>query len=282
MLELINLAHPLINLYHVERGEGNTTKAIELVSGTENSALIVPNLNIIRDHSALKKFGGEYIPTKGKILWANKNLTPVFTSISHARMAGYRFDHIVIDELDLFHVKQEHIRNLIHMSPQFTLTGHSKKWPNFNVENYIRESNAIESIYDNREISQSIQAWDYLINQPELNHVVIKEVQKLITFNQTDLDDKDKGNYRHHNVRVGMTIPPDHEFVPHLMENWLMDYGDLDPLEAHVRFEKIHPCLDGNGRTGRMLYWWHCVQNEIEPILFKAESKVEDYYPLFK
>lgn len=269
------------NKYQVGRGEGNTHKALELLADQDDTALIIPNIDIIRRHPSLNNLGGEYIPDRGKIVWKNKTSTTVLTSIDHPRLAGYHFKKLVVDELDLFHVKQQNIVRLDDISDEIVLTGNSKKWVDFNLIEYVAESNLIESITSTLEISQSMKAWDYLINKTSLDHETIQEVQKIITENQKDLDPKDKGNYREHNVRVGITIAPDWQMVPHLMVNWLVDYESLDPLEAHIRFEKIHGFADGNGRTGRMLYWWQCVQNGTTPTLFKAENKVEEYYPLF-
>ena len=70
----------------------------------------------------------------------------------------------------------------------------------------------------------------------------------------------------------------------YLMDNWFQDmiqYRKKDPKEMHIRFEKIHPFADGNGRTGRMLMWWHEIKLEREPTLILNAEK-EKYYKWFE
>jgi len=72
------------------------------------------------------------------------------------------------------------------------------------------------------------------------------------------------GNWRQHDIhpfKKGMRPPP-HPEVPALMHDWVERVrawreDDRPIAEAvariHVAFERIHPFLDGNGRTGRLL-----------------------------
>lgn len=72
------------------------------------------------------------------------------------------------------------------------------------------------------------------------------------------------GNWRQHNIVPfpgGMT-PPDHTQLQALMTDWVGKIGSIreDPspiaeavAKGHAEFEKIHPFLDGNGRTGRLV-----------------------------
>ena len=44
-------------------------------------------------------------------------------------------------------------------------------------------------------------------------------------------------------------------------------------LQAHIDFEKIHPFSDGNGRTGRLMMIYSCLEQNITPIVIEKEHK---------
>ncbi len=46
-----------------------------------------------------------------------------------------------------------------------------------------------------------------------------------------------------------------------------------DVLDFHVRFERIHPFQDGNGRVGRLLMFWQCLKADIVPIIITEELR---------
>lgn len=152
-------------------------------------------------------------------------------------------------------------------------------------ELYIRESNLIEDIDDNAEDRQSFKAWLFLKDVPFLTIDVLKELHRMITLNQLPVGQR--GVLRSElkvNVTIGGKVAPQWYLSGHMLNNWIMDYsqGAKSPIDAHLEYEHIHPWIDGNGRTGRMLYWWHCRKAKVEPILFTNENKYEEYYPLFK
>ncbi|MGI9156814.1 MAG: Fic family protein [Marmoricola sp.] len=93
------------------------------------------------------------------------------------------------------------------------------------------------------------------------------------------------GNWRNHEIAAfpGGMKPPSFTDVAHLMRDWvsaanaLRDDTSDTPLperlaDVHNRFEYIHPFLDGNGRTGRLLLNLILVRLGYPPaIIFKNE-----------
>ena len=83
----------------------------------------------------------------------------------------------------------------------------------------------------------------------------------------------DAGKYRNVNVRVGNYVCPNFADVPVLMQQFISWHNQaksqLHPFElaslVHLKFVRIHPFRDGNGRMARLL---------MNFVLFKAN------YPL--
>lgn len=59
------------------------------------------------------------------------------------------------------------------------------------------------------------------------------------------------------NVTVGTHMsPPGGPGIFNELAGLLSEAHEITPYELHERFECLHPFMDGNGRTGRLLWLW--------------------------
>lgn len=133
------------------------------------------------------------------------------------------------------------------------------------------------------------EAFDYVRelvkeNAP-LTESVIKQIHYLVLADKKD----DRGVYRRIPVRI---MGAHHEPVqPYLigpkMEQLLLDYAASEAhivtklARFHIEFEGIHPFIDGNGRTGRLLVNLELMKAGYPPIDIKFTDRVA-YYDAFE
>ena len=120
--------------------------------------------------------------------------------------------------------------------------------------------------------------------QEQLSEWQIKSIHRLIL---RGIEDEHAGLYRKENVIISGArhIPPDAVQVQSEMErfiNWYAYEGQqLHPIEraaiVHVDFVGIHPFIDGNGRTARLLLNFELMKNGYPPIVIQKEHR-SDYY----
>ncbi len=122
----------------------------------------------------------------------------------------------------------------------------------------------------------------------DFSESVIKDIHTLVLMDRPD----DRGRYRQIPVRImgASHEPPQPYLVPIQMEQLLQELKkeQLHPIEAaalfHLKFEGIHPFIDGNGRTGRLILNFMLMQNGYPPINVKFADRrkyyvgFEDYY----
>ena len=101
-----------------------------------------------------------------------------------------------------------------------------------------------------------------------------------------------QGEYRDTSVYIGnlseaVYYPPDPQDVPELMENWMreanMEAAAVKEIfekiaASHVRFERIHPFSDGNGRTGRMIVNQQLINHGLLPISIQPAGKYREAF----
>ncbi len=147
---------------------------------------------------------------------------------------------------------------------------------------FLKESNAIESVYDEDSLMQALEAWNYLKDQKELTHGVILKTHKILMLNQP-LRPHEKGYYRKVPVYIGGKQVR-WENIEVLLDDFIEEMnqggGEEQSKWLHVEYEKIHPFVDGNGRTGRQFMNWWRLKNGL-PILVIKESEKHAYYKWF-
>lgn len=70
------------------------------------------------------------------------------------------------------------------------------------------------------------------------------------------------------NVTVGKFSPPPggRHIVDELNEITKQVFDNSDtPFNVHRRYETLHPFIDGNGRSGRLLWAWQMLEHDIHP-----------------
>lgn len=156
-----------------------------------------------------------------------------------------------------------------------------KKSDLLKVREMLRESNAIEGVYDKDSFKQAELAWYYLMEQKTITPGVILKTHKILMLH-SNLLPIHKGYFRDCEVTVGGRYGLRYEKVPEAIETWCDDVAvKAQPKAMHVDFEKIHPFVDGNGRVGRMLYNWMRLDQEL-PIDVIKESERQAYYSWFR
>lgn len=151
---------------------------------------------------------------------------------------------------------------------------------------FLRESNAIEGVYDDESLAQAEVAWKYLIGQKKMTTGVVLKTHKILMLNQKGLRPNERGYFRTVPVWVGRRTTLKPILVPGSIEMWCRQMNKPPELEddwqaLHVEYERIHPFIDGNGRTGRMFMNWYRLKNGM-PILVVYADERWDYYRWFE
>ena len=116
----------------------------------------------------------------------------------------------------------------------------------------------------------------------------IKNLHQLIL---KEIDNENAGKYRKENVTIkgALHIPPDFMKIPELMEKLILNYETWNKYHPIIRaallhgeLVKIHPFIDGNGRTSRLIMNLDLMNHGYNPVIIKKENRLEYYEALDK
>lgn len=158
---------------------------------------------------------------------------------------------------------------------------------------FIFETNTLGVTKENTRIDDILETInhfrciDYVIDHAtdKITEAHIKQLHKMLKANTSD-SQKDwfaVGDYKKLPNEVGeqKTVAP--KAVHKHMKDLISSYNSIkeksldDIIDFHVRFERIHPFQDGNGRIGRLLIFWQCLQNGITPFIINEELRLFYY-----
>ena len=158
---------------------------------------------------------------------------------------------------------------------------------------YIFETNTlgitteITSVDDIMETVNHFRCIDYVIDHAmdKITEAHVKQLHAILKMNTSDSHKSwfAVGDYKRLPNEVGgeETVLP--EDVHNRMKALIGEYNAIkkvefdDILNFHVLLERIHPFQDGNGRVGRLLLLWQCLQSAHVPFIITEELRLFYY-----
>ena len=151
----------------------------------------------------------------------------------------------------------------------------------------LTDKNKVIVLKDATEVKNHFTLFKYMLDtvDDDLTEEMIKKYHFILK--DGTLTDEEKqwfnvGEYKQKKNFVGdieTSLPKNVEKDMKELLNWYNNLDNIslnDIIEFHVRFEKIHPFQDGNGRVGRMIMFKECLKNNIMP--FYIEDRNKEFY----
>ena len=157
----------------------------------------------------------------------------------------------------------------------------------FETNTVLFEKDTVANINDIQETLNHFSLVDYTLDvaNKKLTEKMIKEFHRILK--EGTLDSKkdwfNVGEYKALANEAGnmkTVLPKNVETEMGKLLEWYNSLKEVtinDIIEFHVRFEKIHPFQDGNGRVGRIIAFKECLKNNIVPFIILDKDKLFYY-----
>lgn len=156
----------------------------------------------------------------------------------------------------------------------------------FETDSFIPKSDDAIKFDDLTEMKNHFRLFDYILDiiDEDLTKDNIIVMNKILKRNTSDEENPryNVGGFKVIPNKIGLinvvdtSSPEDVEKDLDELLNWYKSLSNItieDIIEFHVRFERIHPFGDGNGRVGRIIMFKECLKNNIMPFIVLDKDK---------
>ena len=156
----------------------------------------------------------------------------------------------------------------------------------FSTNSFLPKTDDAIKLDDLIEMKDHFRLFDYMLDNidAKLSKSNIIEMNKILKRGTSDEDNPryNVGGFKIVPNKIGLitvidtSSPKEVDSDMTILLDWYNSLSNVsleDIIEFHVRFERIHPFGDGNGRVGRIIMFKECLKNNIMPFIILDKDK---------